>query len=881
MTDEAAPLPARWTNWLLPLAVFVLLAGVSIAWWQHQRQRDFGEWQLSLNRDSAAHTLEIAERLKLHANFLRTLAAFAEISKPDPQTWQRLSAELDSGRDLPGLLTIAYAPAVMHPEQANLLHRTPPRHHAGDFRSPTSAAELALPLVFAHPGNGHSTTLPGFDLLSQAALRDAVDHAISTRDVTLSGRISWPFDDAGTQPVVLLLRAIYRENAPVNTVVERRQAFTGIVVAAYRLDLLMDSLNGSFRSRFRLQITDHGSLSRGLLDQPAEILYDSESSRGGQIRERIGHELDFGQRTWQLDFIPLADEPRASSFNAQGLAGGLLISLLLALLVFHLGTRRQRALSYVDQLDQELRLSEERFRLAVAGSNDGLWDQNLLTGEDYTSARLAEIFGYAADAAPRGSNHYFRHVHPDDEVLRRAALRQHFRNHTPYDVELRIQRADGKPAWIRLRGEARRDDDGRPYRIAGSVSDITARRLAEDALAELRHLLSTILSALPLPVFVLDGKRQPVMANPAACTLLTGDEAALRRQRWPELLLHTPDNERQRLLQACQRLLDGGSCETIEFLFNKSDGGVRHMVAHHAHAVAPQGQPLLVTVLSDVSELRQAERELLSHRDHLRDLVAARTARLDEALKEARAASAAKSEFLANMSHELRTPMHAILSFAHLGQNRCQEERIRSYFHHIGQSAERLLSLINDLLDLSKLEADAIELALSRCPLGPLLQRVVVQLEPLWQGKGLQVETSGELDTEAEIDVQRIEQVMLNLLANAIKFSPAGAPVELRVRSGSLPYGRRAGDIGMQAAVCIEILDRGVGIPPGEEERIFDKFVQSSLTRTGAGGTGLGLAICQEIVGRHRGTISASNRPDGGACFTVNLPVTTVNGNAA
>lgn len=882
MQAEPSAHSASWTNWLLPLAVFVLLAGITITWLRQQQQHDLAEWQQFLNRDSAAHTLEIAERLKLHGNFLRTLGAFADISRPTPRTWQRLTDDLDTVRNLPGLVAIAFAPAILGNERERLVREMRNVEGVRDFMiHPPPQGDLSLPLVFVFPREGGLSAAVGFDLLSENVRREAVENAIASSDVSLSGRVTLRFDGGIPRPGFLLLQAIYRPGAPTSTVTERRRAFAGIVVAAYRLDQLVESLKGSFQDRFRLLITDRGSQFRGLLDPQSEIVYDSSPASSINYAQAMSHEIDFGNRTWQLDFLPQQNLPDSFTFNAQILAGGLLISLLISLLVYHLATRRQRALYYISELDQELRHSEERFRLAVAGTNDGLWDQNLLTGEDYTSPRLAEIFGYTSATAPNGSAHFLRHIHPDDELLRQAAVRKHFAEHTPYDVELRITRADGQPAWIRLRGEGLKDAQGRPCRIAGSVSDISARKLAEDALGELRHLLAIILSTLPLPVFVLDGDRRPLMANTAACRLLSKDESALRQESWPELLAHTPEDERRRLRHTCQRLFDEGGGEAIEFPLGTSNGSIRHMIAHHAHAIAPQGQALLVTVLSDVTELRQAERELLSHRDHLRELVAARTARLDEALKEARAASAAKSEFLANMSHELRTPMHAILSFAHLGQNRSHEERIRTYFHHVGQSAERLLALINDLLDLSKLEAGAIDLKPVLTVLDELLRRAVAQLEPLWASKGLKVDIVGDSALQAEVDPQRLEQVLLNLLANAIKFSPQGSRITLALALDELPYGRRAGDIGTQAAARIEVCDEGVGIPPGEEERIFDKFVQSSLTRTGAGGTGLGLSICREIVGRHRGRITASNRPGGGACFTLMLPVASNHGNSA
>lgn len=273
---------------------------------------------------------------------------------------------------------------------------------------------------------------------------------------------------------------------------------------------------------------------------------------------------------------------------------------------------------------------------------------------------------------------------------------------------------------------------------------------------------------------------------------------------------------------------------------------------------------------------RQVTRELREHRDHLNELVAERTARLESALLSARAASQAKSEFLANMSHELRTPMHAILSFAELGVNRGETvgiAKLRQYFQRIEQSAHRLLGLINELLDIAKLEAGRADMNLASTDLAGLIQDARAQLESLLLPRQLAIElVVATANTMALCDSERIRQVIQNLLANAIRFSPEGGMIRIEISESTLSSGRRADDSTPVAAIAIRVLDQGIGIPEAELEHIFEKFVQSSATRTGAGGTGLGLAISRAIVMQHRGTIVASNNAGGGACFTVTLP---------
>ncbi|NSL56558.1 sensor histidine kinase [Uliginosibacterium aquaticum] len=256
----------------------------------------------------------------------------------------------------------------------------------------------------------------------------------------------------------------------------------------------------------------------------------------------------------------------------------------------------------------------------------------------------------------------------------------------------------------------------------------------------------------------------------------------------------------------------------------------------------------------------------LSRADALRLELAAAVESAEAACARAEQASQAKSMFLANMSHELRTPMHAILSFSQLGMERAGERKIIDYFERVHQSGSRLLGLINGLLDLSKLEAGHMDMSFQPQSLRPLVDATLVELAPLLQAASLEVEVQEEPCLPvAALDALRIGQVLRNLLSNAIKFSPPGGRINVHLglvaaTRQELPWLRLA------------IVDHGPGIPEDELESVFDEFVQSSQTRTGAGGTGLGLAICRHIVLAHGGRIQARNAALGGAELIVDLP---------
>jgi len=288
-----------------------------------------------------------------------------------------------------------------------------------------------------------------------------------------------------------------------------------------------------------------------------------------------------------------------------------------------------------------------------------------------------------------------------------------------------------------------------------------------------------------------------------------------------------------------------------------------------------------LSILINISEKKQYESQLEQHRDHLHELVDDQISDLINARDAAQIANKTKSEFLANMSHELRTPMHAIISFTHLclkqfkstPLNQQNTDKLLKFLNNIDISSQRLLSLLNNLLDLSKLESGKTELSIKNNDIYLLSQQIYIENSAKIKEKQITF-ILDEPVTSSIIPCDKAQtlQVLSNLIANAINYSPEHKSISVHIENANIILGKRESDTQTTAGIMVSITDQGIGVPENELSNIFNKFIQSSKTKDGAGGTGLGLAISQEIINAHKGKIWAELNPKGGTIFKIFLP---------
>ena len=421
-----------------------------------------------------------------------------------------------------------------------------------------------------------------------------------------------------------------------------------------------------------------------------------------------------------------------------------------------------------------------------------------------------------------------------------------------FEFEYRIHTNNNKIRWINVKAQITRNNKGQALWIDGLHLNITKTKELEIRLQESESRFRSLVEKSPDWIWEVDAEGCYTYTSPYIEHLLGYKPDEVIGQTFFSLM---PGDERARLITIFQDYIKK----------QRVFSGIEHVNLHK------NGN--LVTLESNGSPIYNLDGQFMGYRGIHRDItVQAQTKKIIIEKEIAELANKSKSEFLANMSHELRTPMHAILSFSNFGIkkfNSAPPEKLLSYFNKINQSGERLLALLNDLLDLSKLEAGKLEFNFRLNELTFVLKKCIDEQEAQLNEKNLFIKTIySEHNTQAEFDTVKISQVITNFLSNAIKFSEQGTTLSIVIKADKL-----FSDAGISKGLCLSITDQGIGIPDNELDTIFDKFIQSSKTKTGAGGTGLGLAICKEFIDAHHGRIWAEHNPQGGSIFSFVIPL--------
>ena len=573
---------------------------------------------------------------------------------------------------------------------------------------------------------------------------------------------------------------------------------------------------------------------------------------GGDPDVWVRRRLQTYQDSSDLDEVQLPDGRWLRRIHTRTSDGGIVA------IAIDVTARRNQILA-LDSANRELSAAlderdraERRLRGIMEGANVGTWEWDIANDTLLVGGRWAEMLGRdSAESGLFALSEFLDLVHPED-LSRLPSADQHFDDIGDgfSEVEFRMRHDAGHWIWVLSRSRVTEwGQDGQARIMAGVHLDLSERKRLERQLQAGRAYLSEVMDTSIAALTVMNERGEITYANQEAERILKLERSALRGRAYNDPVWRLeavdggplPDDQ----LPFHQAIKNGGIVRNIRFALHLADGS-RHVLSANAVPLnSGDGETHVVVSFSDITE------ELAS------------TARLEEARAKAEEMSRAKSIFLANMSHEIRTPLNGVLGMAEILQGLVSTPEKQRMVGTIRQSGETLLTVLNSILDMSKIEAGKMELETVPIVLSEILGQVEAlhRVKAEEKGLDLQVLTSAGSDVARMGDPHRLIQILNNLLSNAIKFTEHGhVRLKLSCRPGK--------------PVTIDISDTGVGMTEAQLSRVFESFEQAdgSMTRR-FGGTGLGLSIVRQLILLMGGMITMQSRPGEGTDVRVVIPL--------
>ena len=509
----------------------------------------------------------------------------------------------------------------------------------------------------------------------------------------------------------------------------------------------------------------------------------------------------------------------------------------------------------VKERTAEIELTRKRLQLATDAAGLGIWEWEIATGKVTWDAQMYRIYGLTPDEFDGKIETQLKFIHPEDQNMLMLEAQKIIENkESNFKIEHGIIRKDHQSRQLLEQAVAIFDEKGFLENIIGIVDDITPQKKAEQDLRESEAYARKLFDASPDPISVSDTYGMMIDVN-----RLFEQQFRIRREevqgRHISELNIFPPEQLMKFNTYIMDVVGGKSVPPVELVFNHPDGEM-HTLEMNSYPIEVKGTQLVLSTTRDITVHKKAE-----------DSLRVANAEMERALR-------IKDEFLANMSHELRTPLNAVLGMAESLEEQIAgplNEKQLKYIRTIDESGKHLLELINDILDLSKIEAGRLELNVSQVSVTSLCEASMRMVKEQALKKNQQV--SLIIDPEVKYimgDERRLKQALVNLLSNAVKFTPNDQQVGVEVK----------GNIRTQT-VTFTVWDKGIGMAPEDLKLIFKPFIQldSGLAREYSG-TGLGLVLVAQMIRLHGGSVSVESKQGEGSRFSFTLPWVDVAGGA-
>ncbi len=514
-------------------------------------------------------------------------------------------------------------------------------------------------------------------------------------------------------------------------------------------------------------------------------------------------------------------------------------------------------LTEISQVEAELKNNQQRLQIAQQAGKIGTFELNVQTNELACTPELEALYGLPIGGIDSSYQNLLAMVHPDDRAFTEQQVQAAAASGEELNIEFRICRPDNSVGWIACRAKVFQDEIGLPLRMIGVNVDITDRKQAEAARSQINQTLEALIQACPLAISVFSADEGIVkMWNPAAERIFGWSESEVVGQFVPSI----PADKREEFTAKLKKIRAGHGLAGVETQRQRKDGTLIDIGLWATPVRDGKGNINCMSIIADISDRKQVEAELAQLLD-----------REQAARAQAEAINRQKDEFLATLSHELRTPLNAILGWAQILRGRpYTEDSLASGLEAIERQSRVQAQLVEDLLDVSRIIQGKLTLKPGWFVMRKTIEVALNSVSFAAQAKSVTV--SEKFDPAVSLmwgDAQRLQQVLSNLLTNAVKFTPAGGTVAVRLEAVAVANSPSPN------YVQIAVSDTGKGISAEFLPYVFDRFRQAdgSITRADSG-LGLGLAIVRHLVELHGGTVRAeSPGKDKGATFTVMLPL--------